>query len=106
MAADGHRLLVVSVESADASRAVCVVRSLYGSARVGTLYQVPFPAGGTVELTEIEWYGHPREVLDAMHHGKVCLVGSGAGALRAEEVLAVRERGDRTDSVHVKRAAS
>ncbi|MFB6516815.1 hypothetical protein [Streptomyces sp. NPDC056401] len=92
MAADAHRLLIVSVESADASRAVCVVRSLYGSARIGTLYQRPSPADGTVELAEIEWYGQPREVLDEMHHGKVCLVGSGAGALRAEEALTVRER--------------
>lgn len=90
--ADAHRLLIVSVESAEAARAVCVVRSLYGAARIGTLYQLPSPADGTVELTEIEWYGHPREVLDAMHHGKVCLVGSGAGALRAEGALAVRQR--------------
>ncbi|MCY0937407.1 hypothetical protein [Streptomyces sp. H34-S4] len=92
MAADAHRLLIISVGSAEASRAVCVVRSLYGSARIGTLYQLPSPADGTVELTEIDWYGHPREVLDEMHHGKVCLVGSGAGALRAEEALAVQER--------------
>lgn len=92
MAADAHRLLIISVESAETSRAVCVVRSLYGSARVGMRYQLPSPADGTVELTEIEWYGHPREVLDEMHHGKVCLVGSGAGALRAEEALAVQER--------------
>ncbi|MFE4261041.1 hypothetical protein [Streptomyces sp. NPDC056883] len=35
-------------------------------------------------------YGHSRDVLDGMHHGKVCLVGSGAGALRAEEALAVQ----------------
>lgn len=92
MSADAHRLLVISVESAETSGAVCVVRSLYGPARVGTLYQLPYPADGTVELREIEWYGHPREVLDETHHGKVCLVGSGAGALRAEEALAVQER--------------
>ncbi|MFJ7266490.1 hypothetical protein ACIQV3_07425 [Streptomyces sp. NPDC099050] len=92
MAVDAHRLLVISVESAETSRAVCVVRSLYGFARVGTLYRLPTPADGTVELTEIEWYGHPREVLDETHHGKVCLVGSGVGALRAEEALAVQER--------------
>ncbi|MCM1969381.1 MULTISPECIES: hypothetical protein [unclassified Streptomyces] len=94
MAADAHRLLVISVESAQGSRAVCVVRSVYGSARIGTLYQLPSPAepaDATVELTEIEWYGHPREVLDEMHHGKVSLAGSGAGALRAEDVLTVQE---------------
>lgn len=90
--ADVHRILIISVESAEASRAVCVVRSLYGSARVGTVYQLPSPVDGTVEVAEIEWYGHSRVVLDDMHHGKVCLVGSGAGALRAGEALAVQER--------------
>lgn len=90
-AADAHRLLVLSIQSADASRAVCVVRSLHGSAYLGTRYQLPLPAYGTVELTQIEWYGRPREVLDETHHGRVCLVGPGTDALRAEEALVLHE---------------
>lgn len=92
MAADAHRLLIISVETVDGSRAECVVRSLHGPASVGTVYRMPFPSDDTVELTEIEWYGQARQVLDEMHHGKVCLVGSGAGGLRAEDALMVQEQ--------------
>ncbi|MEU9112352.1 hypothetical protein AB0D04_11280 [Streptomyces sp. NPDC048483] len=66
--------------------AVCVVRCIEGTARLGMVFHRPRSAGdaGTATpqftLTAIEWYGKQVEELDTVHSGKVTLTGSGSGS--------------------------
>ncbi|MGW8884009.1 hypothetical protein [Streptomyces sp. NPDC055749] len=73
--------------------AVCVVRCVEGTARLGRVFQHPGSAGGPDAptpgflLTAIEWYGKQVEQLDTVHSGKVTLKGAGAEALAKRDVL-------------------
>lgn len=73
--------------------AVCVVRCVEGTARLGMEFQHPGPAvsPGTAApgflLTAIEWYGKQVEQLDTVHSGKVTLTGTGVETLAKRDVL-------------------
>jgi hypothetical protein len=79
--------------------AVCVVRCIEGTARLGMVFERSGPAdvAAVVEpsfaLTGIEWYGRRVEQLDAVHSGKVTLTGAGAEKLAEHDVLEWRPRG-------------
>ncbi|MER7141156.1 hypothetical protein ACIQGA_34565 [[Kitasatospora] papulosa] len=73
--------------------AVCVVRCIEGTARLGMAFQHPASAAGLgtaapgLLLTAIEWYGKQVEQLDTVHSGKVTLTGTGAETLAKRDVL-------------------
>ncbi|MFC9407338.1 hypothetical protein ACFRAA_22310 [[Kitasatospora] papulosa] len=73
--------------------AVCVVRCIEGTARLGMEFQHPASAAGLgtaapgLLLTAIEWYGKQVEQLDTVHSGKVTLTGTGAETLAKRDVL-------------------
>ncbi|MFD9498000.1 hypothetical protein [Streptomyces sp. NPDC060035] len=73
--------------------AVCVVRCVEGTARLGMVFRHPgsaaSPGTATPEfsLTAIEWYGRQVEQLDTVHSGKVTLTGAGAETLAKRDVL-------------------
>jgi hypothetical protein len=73
--------------------AVCVVRCVEGTARLGMVFQHPGsvvgPGAATPGflLTAIEWYGKQVEQLDTVHSGKVTLTGAGAETLAKRDVL-------------------
>ncbi|WP_329226631.1 hypothetical protein OG488_06080 [Streptomyces sp. NBC_01460] len=73
--------------------AICVVRCVEGTARLGMVFQHPgsaaSPGTATPEcsLTAIEWYGRQVEQLDTVHSGKVTLTGTGAERLARRDVL-------------------
>ncbi|MFE4328755.1 hypothetical protein ACFRQM_04650 [Streptomyces sp. NPDC056831] len=73
--------------------AVCVVRCVEGTARLGMVFQHPGSAAGPGTatpgflLTAIEWYGKQVEQLDTVHSGKVTLTGAGAETLAKRDVL-------------------
>ncbi|MGP3635219.1 hypothetical protein ACTU45_17930 [Streptomyces sp. 24-1644] len=73
--------------------AVCVVRCVEGTARLGMVFQHPGSAVGPGTatpgflLTAIEWYGKQVEQLDTVHSGKVTLTGAGAETLAKRDVL-------------------
>ncbi|MGA5166171.1 MULTISPECIES: hypothetical protein [Streptomyces] len=74
--------------------AVCVVRCIEGTARLGMLFQHPGGATGDADtvaaklrLSSIEWYGKQVDQLDTVHSGKVTLTGVGAATLSRRDVL-------------------
>ncbi|MFD6331550.1 hypothetical protein ACFWGI_18500 [Streptomyces niveus] len=71
--------------------AVCVVRCVEGTARLGMVFQHRGSAVGAAtprfRLTAIEWYGKQVEQLDTVHSGKVTFKGAGAETLATREVL-------------------
>lgn len=73
--------------------AVCVVRCVEGTARLGMVFQHLGSAVGAVTptqgflLTSIEWYGKQVEQLDTVHTGKVVLTGFGAEVFAKRDVL-------------------
>ncbi|MEV8534019.1 hypothetical protein [Streptomyces sp. NPDC051211] len=66
-------LQVYSVEEADVSGGVCIVRCVGGVARTGQVYAA---AGARAVLRRIEWYGRDVKALDAAHSAKVHLSGA------------------------------
>ncbi|WP_328399238.1 hypothetical protein OHS70_20470 [Streptomyces sp. NBC_00390] len=80
-------IVIISTESTYTSEAICVIRCLSGTARVGTTFDTHPASGRVIELTEIEWYGHKVDTLDEMHSGKAHFVGTGAEQLRKYDVL-------------------
>ncbi len=99
---DGLQKAILSIESVESvtpgtpevveCRAVCVVRCIEGTARLGMVFH-RFGTGDNgvdvsqLTLTAIEWYGRQVEQLDTVHSGKVTLVGTGADALAKRDVL-------------------
>ncbi|MEU8999827.1 hypothetical protein AB0C95_34275 [Streptomyces caniferus] len=73
--------------------AVCVVRCIEGTARLGMTFCHLSPAGGAsiaipqLTLSAIEWYGKQVEQLDTVHAGKVTLSGRGVDTLAKRDVL-------------------
>ncbi|MFC9293127.1 hypothetical protein ACFTWH_01420 [Streptomyces sp. NPDC057011] len=77
-------LQVYSVEEADATGGVCVVRCVGGVARAGQV----FAAGELrVGLRRIEWYGRSVGSFDAGHVAKVHLTGAVVALLTRGQVL-------------------
>jgi hypothetical protein len=81
---------------------VCVVRCLAGTAVPGMEFLDAFPGERTagnsrrLRLEGIEWYGEAVEQLDAVHSGKVTLLGDSAELLTSGCVLShVRRDGKR-----------
>ncbi|MFF9866437.1 hypothetical protein ACF1G0_13560 [Streptomyces sp. NPDC013953] len=66
--------------------AVCVVRCIEGTARLGMVFQHPRTTAG-LRLSSIEWYGRQADQLDTVHSGKVTLTGVGAETLCRRDVL-------------------
>ncbi|MFD9287098.1 hypothetical protein ACFWBV_02030 [Streptomyces sp. NPDC060030] len=73
--------------------AVCVVRCVGGTARLGMVFRHPDYAAGPETsaprfvLTAIECYGKQVERLDTVHSGRVALTGAGAETLAKRDVL-------------------
>ncbi|MEV7104337.1 hypothetical protein [Streptomyces atroolivaceus] len=73
--------------------AVCVVRCIEGTARLGMVFRRDGSAAdaGTAMpgflLTSIEWYGRQVQQLDTVHSGKVTLTGAGAETPAEHDVL-------------------
>jgi hypothetical protein len=90
-------LSILSVESVTPSRpnaagsaAVCVVRCIEGTARLGTELHRLAPWNGMaslLSLVAIEWYGRQVDQLDSTHSAKVTFTGSGADGLAVWGVL-------------------
>jgi hypothetical protein len=79
--------------------AVCVVRCIEGTARLGMVFErsgaaeVAGAAEPSFALTGIEWYGRQVEQLDTIHSGKVTLAGAGAEKLATHDVLESHAKG-------------
>ncbi|MFI6106068.1 hypothetical protein [Streptomyces sp. NPDC051310] len=66
--------------------AVCVVRCIEGTARLGMVFQHPRTTA-RLRLSSSEWYGRQADQLDTVHSGKVRLTGAGAETLCRRDVL-------------------
>ncbi|MFJ5519854.1 hypothetical protein ACIQB4_22705 [Streptomyces griseoluteus] len=82
------RLQIHSVEHEGLDRAVCVVRCVGGTARVGQQY------AGPMTLDSIVRYGREVEVLDPPHSAKVRLSGAGVRALERGAVVTAPRSGE------------
>ncbi|MFF9686558.1 hypothetical protein [Streptomyces sp. NPDC014623] len=73
--------------------AICVVRCVEGTARLGMVFHHPGSAASPeFSLTAIEWYGRQVEQLDTVHSGRVTLTGAGAETLAKRDVLSSAPR--------------